>query len=107
MASEVGRRPRSQAGFTLVEILVVMLILALLAAIAIPAFFSQRDKARDAEAKVQVRTAEAAIETFALERDGKYQGATAGALQQIEPSLRNVPSGDLDVKVAGASGKYT
>ena len=34
-----------------------MLILGLLAAFAIPAFFNQRDKARDADAKVQVRTA--------------------------------------------------
>jgi type IV pilus assembly protein PilA len=106
MSASAPRR-ESQAGFTLVEILVVLLILALLAAIAIPAFFAQRDKARDAEAKVQVRTAETAIETYATDNGGKYQGANVAALQQIEPTLRNVPSGDLTVKVAGASGKYT
>ena len=103
---EVGPSARSQAGFTLVEILVVMLVLALLAAIAIPAFFAQRDKARDAEAKVQVRAAHIAMETYASDRNGSYSGASPSALQLIEPSLRDVPAGDLTVQVMGSSGKY-
>ena len=44
--------PRNgERGFTMIEILVVLLIVAVLAAIAIPLFTNQRDKARDAEAK--------------------------------------------------------
>ena len=44
-----------QAGFSLVELLVVMLILGLLAAIAIPSFLNQIDKADDADAKATAR----------------------------------------------------
>jgi type IV pilus assembly protein PilA len=77
-----------EAGFTLIELLVVMLILGILAAIAIPAFFNQRDKATDAQAKAAARTAETAIETYATENGGSYVGAEPADLAAIEPTLK-------------------
>lgn len=79
-----------EAGFTLVELLVVMLILGLLAAIAIPSFFNQRDKAKDAEAKSAVRSAQTAIETYATDNNGSYAGATVAGLVNIEQTLSDV-----------------
>ena len=96
MINKLRVRTQSESGFTLVELLVVMLILGLLAAIAIPSFFNQRDKAKDADAKEAVRTAQTAMETFATDNGGSYDGSGVSPAArpddrgagQIEPSLR-------------------
>jgi type IV pilus assembly protein PilA len=87
MVQKLRERSNGESGFTLVELLVVMLILGLLAAIAIPAFFNQRDKAHDADAKATAKTAQTAMETYATDNDGNYTGVDVADLNGIEPTL--------------------
>jgi prepilin-type N-terminal cleavage/methylation domain-containing protein len=82
-----GRSLTDQAGFTLVELLAVMLILAVLAGLAIPAFFGQAAKSRDSVAKQAVDTAQTAMEVVGRERPNGYLGISAADLRTEEPSL--------------------
>jgi type IV pilus assembly protein PilA len=98
MINRLRVRAQGESGFTLVELLVVMLILGLLAAIAIPAFFNQRAKAQDAEAKSAAKTVQTALETYATDNNGKYTGATPAALKTIEPTIVTTGTGGSAIK---------
>lgn len=106
MLNKLRVRVQEEKGFTLVELLVVMLILGLLAAIAIPSFFNQRDKAKDADAKASVRTAQTAIETYATGNGGIYTGVDVTDLQDIEATLNDVGA-RLTLPAAATDDTYT
>jgi type IV pilus assembly protein PilA len=84
-----AERTRDDAGFTLVEMLIVVLIIGILAAIAIPSFISQTGKASDAAAKTQVGTLQTTMRIYAMNNAGGYEGATLAKLETIEPTLKD------------------
>lgn len=92
-----------EAGFTLIELLVVMLILGILAAIAIPAFFNQKDKATDASAKSMVRSAETAMETWATENGGVYNAALPTGTESYGELFHDIEP-TIDAEKAGVTG---
>ncbi|HEX5928218.1 MAG TPA: type II secretion system protein [Solirubrobacterales bacterium] len=108
LRAKIGARLNgdNESGFTLIELLVVMLILGILAAIALPAFFNQRDKAGDAKAKETIHTVQVAMETYATEHSGKYTGATLALLHDIEPAIDESATSPIDVDDDTGDSKY-
>ena len=73
-------------GFTLVEIMVVVAIIALLASIAIPNLLRARITANESNAKATLKTISTALETYAL-ANGTYPSNTTALLGQVPPYL--------------------
>src|ERR1700742_1842942 len=107
LRAKIGARLNGdrEAGFTLIELLVVMLILGILAAIALPAFFNQRDKAGDSKAKENAHSAQVAVETFATEKGGSYAGVNLTELNRIEPTI-STTAGELAVTTGPEAGQH-
>jgi len=79
---------RNDKGFTLIELMIVVVIIGILAAIAIPNFIAMQDRAREASVKANMHTFQLAIEDFAVKNTGTYP------LAADEPAVHaNMPGG--------------
>ena len=80
------RQLAKDEGFTLIELMVVVLIIAILIAIAIPTFLGARERAQDRAAQSDLRNAYTAAKVFYVDNED-YSFTAATDLTDIEPSL--------------------
>src|SRR3954462_4343507 len=83
---------KEDEGFTLIELMVVVLIIAILIAIAIPTFLGAQDRARDRGAQSDLRNALTAAKTVATDHSGYFlkddtNDLDAATMNATEPSL--------------------
>jgi len=71
---------RKERGFTLVELMIVMVIIGVLAAIAVPNFIALRHRAGDAVVKTNMHQLQLATEDFSVLNDGNYPTSVSDAL---------------------------
>lgn len=114
MLQAMRKRMEDDKGFTLIELMVVVLIIAILIAIAIPTFLGLRQRAQDRAAQSDLRNGLTAAKAFFTDNDSYAPAAPlptfdAAALEAIEPSLSAVDGGtpaigSSDVHVKGVTG---
>ena len=82
MASRLLRRARSQRGLTLLELMIVLVVVAILLAVVIPAYLEFRSRANDSAAAANLRAVLPALSAYKVDNDssGGYADLTIAAL---------------------------
>ena len=80
---------KKQSGFTLIELMVVIVIIGILVAIALPNFIGAQDRAKLSSVKANMHTIQTMVETYAVDWGGVYDSKIATISKEASDSDKN------------------
>jgi type IV pilus assembly protein PilA len=102
------RLGKEESGFTLIEVLIVLVIIGILLAVSVPSYLGFKDRAKRGAAEANVRAAVPAVEAYYADNGG-YTGMTGAGLVAIDGGIKAtvVSAGATTYCISNTQGTFT